>query len=61
MKHDAGCGDPIAQITDLWIAVYGEPPPVQAAAPIMIEALVSGLAEPPIGSTAPPEEGEGRG
>ncbi len=37
---------PQAVIASLWIAVYGEPPPVLAAAPVMIGALVSGLPEP---------------
>ncbi len=33
-------------VVDLWIAVYGEPPPVRAELSMMIGALVSGLPEP---------------
>lgn len=33
-------------IIDLWIAVYGEPPPVRADMEMLIGALVSGLPEP---------------
>jgi hypothetical protein len=33
-------------IVDLWIALYGEPPPVRADVSMLVGALVSGLPEP---------------
>ncbi len=34
-------------VLDLWIAVFGQPPPVRAEVSVLIGALVSGLPEPP--------------
>lgn len=37
---------PEENVVDLWIAVYGEPPPVHADVSTMLGALVSGLPMP---------------
>ena len=37
---------PEENVVDLWIAVYGEPPPVHADVSTMLDALVSGLPTP---------------
>jgi hypothetical protein len=58
MTNCPAAPDPIAEVTSLWLALWGEPPPVQASAAVMIEALVSGLREPPIGVFAPSDKGE---
>ena len=37
--------------------MFGEPPPVYAAPPVMIAALVESLPIPPVGMAAPRDDG----
>jgi hypothetical protein len=48
---------PASDLIDLWIAMFGEPPPVCAAPPVMIAALVESLPIPPVGTPAPRDDG----